>query len=135
MLFERNGIITPIPDLLLEKFRGILKRMSTADLREKQERIYEARSLATENSIMMGSTAKRPPWLSSILKPPRTPKPVEVDPTVTADAERDQVLHAIVSWMASRLEVMNLQPSKRATELAAPGVAVKDLLSKLPIGN
>jgi len=38
-LFERDGIITAIPDLPLEKFRGILKGMSRAGLREKQERI------------------------------------------------------------------------------------------------
>jgi AbrB family looped-hinge helix DNA binding protein len=38
-LFERDGIITAIPDLPLEKFRGILKGMSRTDLREKQERI------------------------------------------------------------------------------------------------
>ncbi len=38
-LFERDGIITAIPDLPLEKFRGILKGMSRTELREKQERI------------------------------------------------------------------------------------------------
>jgi len=38
-LFERDGIITAIPDLPLEKFRGILKGLSRTDLREKQERI------------------------------------------------------------------------------------------------
>ena len=38
-LFERDGIITAIPDLPLEKFRGILKGMSRTVLREKQERI------------------------------------------------------------------------------------------------
>ncbi len=38
-LFERDGIITAIPDLPLEKFRGILKDMSRTELREKQERI------------------------------------------------------------------------------------------------
>lgn len=38
-LFERDGIITAIPDLPLEKFRGILKAMSRTELREKQERI------------------------------------------------------------------------------------------------
>ncbi len=38
-LFERDGIITAIPDLPLEKFRGILKGMSPTELREKQERI------------------------------------------------------------------------------------------------
>ena len=38
-LFERDGIITAIPDLPLEKFRGILKGMSRTGLREKQERI------------------------------------------------------------------------------------------------
>ena len=38
-LFERDGIITAVPDLPLEKFRGILKGMSCTELREKQERI------------------------------------------------------------------------------------------------
>ena len=38
-LMERDGIITAIPDLPLEKFRGILKGMSRTELREKQERI------------------------------------------------------------------------------------------------
>jgi AbrB family looped-hinge helix DNA binding protein len=38
-LFERDGIITAIPDAPLEKFRGILKGMSPAELREKQDRI------------------------------------------------------------------------------------------------
>ncbi len=38
-LFERDGIITAIPDVPLEKFRGILKGMSRTDLREKQERL------------------------------------------------------------------------------------------------
>ncbi|HJY86776.1 MAG TPA: AbrB/MazE/SpoVT family DNA-binding domain-containing protein [Candidatus Acidoferrales bacterium] len=38
-LFERDGIITAVPDLPLEKFRGILKGMSRTELREKQERI------------------------------------------------------------------------------------------------
>ena len=38
-LLERDGIITAIPDLPLEKFRGILKGMSRTELREKQERI------------------------------------------------------------------------------------------------
>ena len=38
-LFERDGIITAIPDLPLEKFRGIVKGMSRTELREKQERI------------------------------------------------------------------------------------------------
>ena len=37
-LLERDGIITAIPDLPLEKFRGILKGMSRTELREKQER-------------------------------------------------------------------------------------------------
>jgi AbrB family looped-hinge helix DNA binding protein len=38
-LWERDGIITAIPDLPLEEFRGILKGMSHTKLREKQERI------------------------------------------------------------------------------------------------
>ena len=38
-LLERDGIITAIPDVRLEKFRGILKGMSRTQLREKQERI------------------------------------------------------------------------------------------------
>ena len=38
-LLERDGIITAIPDLPLEKFRGILKGISRTELREKQERI------------------------------------------------------------------------------------------------
>ena len=38
-LFERDGIITAIPDLPLEKFREILNGMSRTELREKQERI------------------------------------------------------------------------------------------------
>lgn len=38
-LLERDGIITAIPDLPLEKLRGILKGMSPTELREKQERI------------------------------------------------------------------------------------------------
>jgi len=38
-LLERDGIISAIPDLPLEKFRGILKGMSCTDLREKQEPI------------------------------------------------------------------------------------------------
>ena len=38
-LLERDRIITAIPDLPLEKFRGILKGMSRTELREKQERI------------------------------------------------------------------------------------------------
>ncbi len=37
-LFERDGIITAIPDQPLEKFRGILKGMARTGLREKQER-------------------------------------------------------------------------------------------------
>ena len=36
-LFERDGIITAIPDQPIEKFRGILKGMPTTGLREKQE--------------------------------------------------------------------------------------------------
>ena len=38
-LLERDGIITAIPDMPLEEFRGILKGMSRTELREKQERI------------------------------------------------------------------------------------------------
>ena len=38
-LLERDGIITAIPDLPLEEFRGILKGMSRTELREKRERI------------------------------------------------------------------------------------------------
>jgi len=38
-LLERDGIITAIPDLPLERFRGILKSMSRIEPREKQERI------------------------------------------------------------------------------------------------
>ena len=38
-LFEQDGIITAIPDLPLEEFRGILKGMSRTQLREKRERI------------------------------------------------------------------------------------------------
>ena len=38
-LLERDGIITAIPDLPLEKFRGILKGMSRTEIREKRERI------------------------------------------------------------------------------------------------
>ena len=38
-LLERDGIITAIPDLPLERFRGILKGMSRTELREKRERI------------------------------------------------------------------------------------------------
>jgi len=38
-LLERDGIITAIPDLPLEEFRGILKGISRTELREKQERI------------------------------------------------------------------------------------------------
>ncbi len=37
-LFECDGIITAIPDLPLEKFRGILKGMACAELRERPER-------------------------------------------------------------------------------------------------
>jgi len=36
---ERDRIITAIPDMPLEEFRGILKGMSRTELREKQERI------------------------------------------------------------------------------------------------
>jgi AbrB family looped-hinge helix DNA binding protein len=38
-LFERDGIITAIPDQPIEKFRGILKGMSATGLREKQQRL------------------------------------------------------------------------------------------------
>jgi AbrB family looped-hinge helix DNA binding protein len=38
-LFERDGIITAIPDLPLEKVRGILRGMSQTSLREKQGRL------------------------------------------------------------------------------------------------
>lgn len=38
-LLERDGIITAIPDVPLQEFRGILKGMSRTKLREKQERI------------------------------------------------------------------------------------------------
>jgi AbrB family looped-hinge helix DNA binding protein len=38
-LLERDGIITAIPDQPIEKFRGILKGMSTTGLREKKERL------------------------------------------------------------------------------------------------
>lgn len=38
-LLERDGIITAIPDQPIEKFRGILKGVSTMGLREKQERV------------------------------------------------------------------------------------------------
>jgi AbrB family looped-hinge helix DNA binding protein len=38
-LLERDGIITAIPDVPLQEFRGILKGMSLTKLREKQERI------------------------------------------------------------------------------------------------
>jgi AbrB family looped-hinge helix DNA binding protein len=37
-LLERNGIITAIPDQPIEMFRGILKGISTTDLREKRDR-------------------------------------------------------------------------------------------------
>jgi AbrB family looped-hinge helix DNA binding protein len=37
-LLERDGIITAIPDQPIERFRGILKGVSTTGLREKQER-------------------------------------------------------------------------------------------------
>jgi hypothetical protein len=84
---------------------------------------------------MTGSAPKKPSWLNSILQPPKTTKLVEVDPTVTTGAERDQVLLGIVSQVASRLEMMNLQPSKRPTELAAPPVVLKVLPPKFSIGN
>ena len=38
ILFEKNGIITAIPDQPLEKFRGIARGMSTDGLREKKDR-------------------------------------------------------------------------------------------------
>lgn len=37
-LFEKNGVITAIPDQPLEKLRGIARGMPTEGLREKQER-------------------------------------------------------------------------------------------------
>lgn len=37
-LLERGGVITAIPDLPLQKYRGILKGMPPADVREKKER-------------------------------------------------------------------------------------------------
>jgi AbrB family looped-hinge helix DNA binding protein len=37
-LIEQDGIITAIPDQPIEKFRGILKGMTTTGLRDKQER-------------------------------------------------------------------------------------------------
>ena len=37
-LFEREGIITAIPDQPLESLRGILKGVSRTGLREKKER-------------------------------------------------------------------------------------------------
>lgn len=37
-LLERNGIITAIPDVPLEKLRGIAKGISTTGLREKKDR-------------------------------------------------------------------------------------------------
>jgi hypothetical protein len=58
-----------------------------------------------------------------------------VDFPVASGAESDQVFLGIVSQMASGLDVMNLKPSKRPAELAAPAVALKDLSPKLPIGN
>ncbi len=38
-LLEREGILTAIPDLPPEKYRGIVKGMSPAGVREKKERI------------------------------------------------------------------------------------------------
>jgi AbrB family looped-hinge helix DNA binding protein len=37
-LFEREGIITAIPDQPREKFRGLLKGMFRQNIREKKER-------------------------------------------------------------------------------------------------
>ncbi len=37
-LLERGGVITAVPDLPPGKYRGILKGMSPAGLREKKER-------------------------------------------------------------------------------------------------
>ncbi len=38
-LIERDGVITAIPDLPPERYRGILKGMTAAGLREKKERL------------------------------------------------------------------------------------------------
>jgi AbrB family looped-hinge helix DNA binding protein len=38
-LFDRDGIITAIPDLPIAKFRGILKGMSRTGVRDKRERV------------------------------------------------------------------------------------------------
>ncbi len=39
ILFEKNGIITAIPDQPLEKLRGIARGMSTDGFREKKDRL------------------------------------------------------------------------------------------------
>lgn len=39
ILFEKNGIITAIPDQPLEKLRGIARGMPTDGLREKKDRL------------------------------------------------------------------------------------------------
>jgi len=38
-LSQKNGIVTIFPDIPLEKFRGILKGMSSKGIREKRERM------------------------------------------------------------------------------------------------
>ena len=48
---------------------------------------------------------------------------------MTADAQCDQVFEAVVSKLASRLDVVHLKVFSRATILAAPAVSAQNLFA------
>lgn len=56
-----------------------------------------------------------------------------VDRPVTVGAERNQILFTVAAKVAPRLDVVDLQVSLPSTRLAAPSVALQDLLTQLLI--
>jgi hypothetical protein len=54
----------------------------------------------------------------------------KVDLVVAHVAERDEVLFGIVTRVAAKLCVMDLQVRHRATRLTAPAITTQDLLTK-----
>jgi hypothetical protein len=60
---------------------------------------------------------------------------IPVDFSMADGTESDQIVLAIVSQTAARVDVMNFDSCEGAAELAAPAVAGKDLLAELAIGG
>lgn len=54
---------------------------------------------------------------------------------MTIHRERDQVVGGLVSEVASRTEVMDLQIRRTAALLAPPPISHKNLLAKLPVSH